>query len=174
MLRPVVYAFIDSQNLNLGVRSQGWVLDFRKFRRYLTDKYNVSKAYLFVGHVPGNEQLYTYLVKSGYLLILKPTTNIKFQDKYKIKGNVDAELVLYAMIYYPNYDKAIIVSGDGDFYCLIKYLDENHKLAKILVPSGKYSSLLKQFNRKSLIARVDLLKSMLINKKAGIRVRSKP
>jgi len=24
------YAFIDSQNLNLGVRSQGWVLNFAK------------------------------------------------------------------------------------------------------------------------------------------------
>lgn len=56
-----IYAFIDSQNLNLGVRSQGWVLDFTRFRKYLEDKYNVSKAFLFVGYVPGNEALYTYL-----------------------------------------------------------------------------------------------------------------
>lgn len=55
---PIVYAFIDSQNLNLGIRSQGWVLDFKKFRLYLKNKYHVEKAYLFIGMVPGNEQLY--------------------------------------------------------------------------------------------------------------------
>ena len=32
------YAFIDSQNLNLGVKSQGWVLDFTRFRIFLKYK----------------------------------------------------------------------------------------------------------------------------------------
>ena len=68
-----VYAFIDSQNLNLGIRSQGWELDFKKFRLYLKNKYHVEKAYLFIGLVPGNEQLYTSLLEMGYLLVFKPT-----------------------------------------------------------------------------------------------------
>ena len=45
--REIVYAFIDSQNLNLGIKSQGWELDWRKFRQYLRNKYYVSKAYLY-------------------------------------------------------------------------------------------------------------------------------
>lgn len=36
--KSTVYAFIDSQNLNLGVQSQGWKLDFAKFRVFLKDK----------------------------------------------------------------------------------------------------------------------------------------
>jgi len=32
------YAFIDSNNLNLGIQSLGWKLDFRRFRRYLKEK----------------------------------------------------------------------------------------------------------------------------------------
>lgn len=52
------FAFIDSQNLNLGVRSQGWKLDWRKFRQYLRNKYGATKAYLFIGQVVGNESLY--------------------------------------------------------------------------------------------------------------------
>ncbi len=36
------FAFIDSQNLNLGVKSQGWNLDFFRFRRFLRDKYNAQ------------------------------------------------------------------------------------------------------------------------------------
>ncbi|KKP92579.1 MAG: hypothetical protein UR98_C0023G0008 [Parcubacteria group bacterium GW2011_GWA1_36_12] len=49
--KPIVYAFIDSQNLNLGIKSQGWKLDWRKFRQYLRNKYSVVKAYLFIGQV---------------------------------------------------------------------------------------------------------------------------
>jgi len=63
----------------------------------------------------------------------------------KIKGNVDAELVLHAMIEWNNYLKAVIVSGDGDFYCLIEYLDNENKLLRIIAPNSKYSSLLRKY-----------------------------
>lgn len=62
-----------------------------------------------------------------------------------VKGNVDAELVLHAMIEYANYDKALIVTGDGDFYCLVEYLLKMDKLLKLMVPNkGKYSSLFRK------------------------------
>ena len=115
--RQKIYAFIDSQNLNLGVRSQGWKLDWRKFRQYLRNKYFVVKAYLFIGQVAGNEALYAFLQECDYILIFKPTLEHREKDKVIIKGNVDAELVLHSMIQYKNYDKAVIVSGDGDFHC---------------------------------------------------------
>ena len=56
---PKIYAFVDSQNLDLGVKSQGWSLDFARFKVYLEDKCRASKIFLFVGYVPGNEALYT-------------------------------------------------------------------------------------------------------------------
>ena len=43
-----IYAFIDSQNLNLGVRSQRWVLDFGRFIKYLEDKYRAEKTFLLL------------------------------------------------------------------------------------------------------------------------------
>ena len=97
------YAFVDSQNLNLSVREQGWILDFKKFRRYLQDKYGIAKAFIFIGYVPQNQDLYTNLQKDGYILIFKPTLNL---PNGGVKGNVDAELVLHAMIESENYDKA--------------------------------------------------------------------
>ena len=166
------YAFVDSQNLNLGVKSMGWELDFRKFRLYLKNKYNVSQAYLFIGHVSGNEQLYTNLQKYGYILIFKPTLEYKKSGKQIIKGNVDAELVLHTMIEYPNYNKAIIVSGDGDFHCLVEYLDEKDKLLRLIVPNKKYSSLLRKFNK--YIVEIENLRSLLEIKKTKISGRSKP
>ena len=172
--KNTVYAFIDSNNLHLGVLSQGWKLDWRKFRQYLRNKYNVNKAYLFIGQVAGNEALYAFLQESGYILIFKPTLEHQQQNKVKIKGNVDAELVLHSMIQYKNYDKAVIVTGDGDFHCLVEYLEEKGKLLKILAPTNHYSSLLRKFNNKNYIVRIDLLRGSLEQKKTGIRGRSKP
>lgn len=142
------YAFIDSQNLNLSIKDCGWELDFARFYVYLRDKYKIKKAFLFIGYVAGNEPLYTFLQKVGYLLIFKPTLDYKKEGIRYTKGNIDAELVLHAMIEYPNYDKAIIVSGDGDFYCLIEYLEQQDKLFHILIPNPKqYSALLRKFHK---------------------------
>ena len=135
------YSFIDSQNLNLSIRSLGWKLDFARFRIYLKEKYGVIKAFLFIGYVEGNNDLYVSLQSAGFLCVFKPT--LEYKDG-TTKGNCDAELVLHAMIEYPNYDKAIIVTGDGDFYCLVQYLLEKNKLSVILIPNRlKFSALLK-------------------------------
>lgn len=136
------YAFIDSQNLNLSIRDQGWILDFKKFRRYLKDKYSITKAFLFIGYVQENQDLYTTLQEFGYILVFKPTLKL---PEGKVKGNVDAELVLQAMIEFENYEKAMIVTGDGDFHCLVKYLLEKEKLLKLMIPNrNKYSSLFRK------------------------------
>lgn len=144
--QQVIYAFIDSQNLNLGVRSQDWKLDFAKFRIFLKDKYKVSKAFLFIGFIPKHRNLYSFLERAKYKVIYKPVVESDNKSK-PVKGNVDAELVLHTMIEFPNYQKAIIVSGDGDFYCLAEYLEKKKKLEKIIVPNKKYSSLLRKFGK---------------------------
>ena len=137
------YAFIDSQNLNLSIRDQEWRLDFGRFRKYLEDKYGITKAFLFIGYVPTQQNLYTSLQQSGYVLIFKPTLALA---EGRVKGNVDAELVLHAMIEYPNYDQAVIVTGDGDFHCLVEYLKKQGKLCRLLIPNKqKYSALLRKF-----------------------------
>jgi len=155
-----IYAFIDSQNVNLATQECGWKLDFSRFYVYLKDKYKVSKAYLFIGYVAGNEALYTFLQKAGYIVVFKPTLEYGKKGQTHTKGNVDAELVLHAMIEYHNYDKAIIISGDGDFHCLIEYLEKQNKLSKIIIPnSRKYSALLRKF--KEYFAYMNLLKKKL-------------
>ena len=176
------YAFIDSQNLNLGTQRMGWKMDWRRFRQYLKDEHNISKAYMFIGYMSENEALYEYMHELGFLVVLKPTVDISQnesrsdkskdpnkpagqtveKEKGSVKGNVDAELVLYAMKEWPNYNKAILVSGDGDFFSLAEYLNQNNKLGKILAPNWQYSSLLKVFEDK--IIRLDQLRGQLAYK----------
>lgn len=167
------FAFIDSQNLNLGVRSLGWKLDFAKFRKYLADKYKVQKAFLFIGFIEDNQLLYTTLQEAGYICVFKPTLRSSQHKKIKIKGNVDAELVLHTMIEYQHYDKAIIVSGDGDFHCLVEYLDQKNKLLKIIVPNKHYSSLLRRF-RRYIVHVADFKSKIERTKKRGNNLRTKP
>jgi uncharacterized LabA/DUF88 family protein len=158
------YAFIDSQNLNLGIRDQGWELDFYRFRIYLRKKYGVAKAYMFLGYLQENERMYDALKRYGYELVFKPVVRMKNNE---VKGNVDAELVLQAMIDYQQYAKAVIVTGDGDFYCLVKYLNEQGKLLKLLVPNQKkHSALLrKAISSPQYIAFVNPLRHLVEHKK---------
>lgn len=153
-----IYAFIDSNNLNLGIKSMGWNLDFRRFRVYLREKYNVSVAYLFLGYVPGNQDLYSSLQKNGYVLIFKPT--LPDRDG-KVKGNIDADLTLQAMIDYPKYDKAVIVTSDGDFHSLVKYLYENKKLYFVMSPCRETCSILLKKAAKEKIVFMDNLRNKL-------------
>ena len=139
---PRNYAFIDGNNLHLSVRNIGWKLDYRKFRRYLEEKYHVVRAYYFIGEIPGMERLYDSLRRYGFNLVFKPPIIDKTGN---YKGNVDAELVLQAMIDLDEYDGAVVVTSDGDFGCLVKYLNDNGKLERLLAASrGGCSRYLRQ------------------------------
>lgn len=157
------YAFIDSQNLNMSFMEMGWSLDYYRFRVYLKEKYNVTKAYLFIGYIASNADLYRSLQEKGYILIFKPTL---LHKDGTVKGNCDAELVLQAMVEYQNYHQAVIVTGDGDFHCLVKYLLQNNKLQKVLIPNQqKYSALLKKFPSGCLGFLSDLKKKVAYKRK---------
>lgn len=125
---------------------KGWRLDFRKFRRYLWDKYRVTKAFLFIGYIAQYQSLYRDLKSYGYELIYKSTVKDEFG---KPKGNVDSELVLHAAaIEFSEYDLAVVVAGDGDYRCLYEFLTQKKKLLRIIIPNEKSeSSLLKPFQQ---------------------------
>ena len=157
------YAFIDGQNLYLAIQELGWKLDYKRFRIYLKEKYSVEKAYMFMGFLPANQELYNFLQTVGFVLVFKPILENK---QNVIKGNCDAELVLQTMIDLKNYDKAVIITGDGDFYCLVKYLDNNNKLMKVLSPSVKNcSSLLTKIAGKKISFVSDLRRKLEYKKK---------
>jgi uncharacterized LabA/DUF88 family protein len=182
--KPVAFAFIDSQNLNLGVQKVGWKMDWKKLLNYLETEYNVKKAYLFIGYMQEHESMYEQLHDLGYYIVLKPTLEVtiapdksvivkpgqKPEEKKVVKGNIDAELVLYAMKEMPNYQQAIIVSGDGDFLCLVEYLAAKKRLLHLMTPNWRYSSLLKPYDK--YIVRIDQLRSTLEHK--DYRKKNKP
>jgi uncharacterized LabA/DUF88 family protein len=144
------YAFIDNENVNMSVQKQGWKMDWGKLRQRLEKTFNVTKAYMFMGYSPEHQEMYTYFQQLWYVLIFKPMTHTWAWVK---KWNVDAELVLQAMIDIQEYDKAVVVTGDGDFACLVRYLYGQDKLATLVVPNQqRYSDLLNHAAKEKMIS----------------------
>ena len=157
------YSFIDAQNLHRGIKTLGWELDWERFRVYLNEKYGVDTAYIFIGFIPENKELYLYLQKAGYILVYKPVIP---NGNGGAKGNVDADLVLQVMLDYEKYNKAIIISSDGDFYSLVKHLYTTNKLEIVISPYKKTCSTLLKKSAREKIVFIDNLKQLLEKKKS--------
>lgn len=157
------YAFIDGANLYSASLDLGWKLDYKRFRVWLQEKHQIQKAYIFIGLIPKNKDLYAYLQECGFTLIFK---EVVYDGSGKAKGNCDADLVLYAVrdAYENNFDQALIISSDGDYAGLVKFLLERKQLFGIISPARveKCSILLKRTNAR--IAYLDDQKSILVQK----------
>ena len=136
-------AFIDGQNLHLGTTQDNWKIDLYKFRTYLTQKHNVSEAYYFIGYISdNNREIYNNIQRAGFIMLFKEH-NINSLGKKK--GNVDSDIIFEMMrtiIDNTDFEKIILVSGDGDYKKVVDYLISKNKFAKILFPNRRFRSSL--------------------------------
>ncbi|MDD2935334.1 MAG: NYN domain-containing protein [Candidatus Pacebacteria bacterium] len=136
-------AFIDGQNLHLGTTQNKWKVNHNKLRKYLNDKYHVNEAYYFLGYVSEEEQdLYNNLQKAGFIVVFKEHSSAL---KGKKKGNVDTDIVFEILKRYidnNDFDKIILISGDGDYKKIVDYLIKKDKFEKILFPNNGFASTL--------------------------------
>ena len=132
--------YIDGNNLYRSAKELGFEIDYKKFRGWLRQKYNPVNVYLFIGLVSDKEKFYEHLKKCGFILIFKQTISVGDV----IKGNSDAELVLKTVsdFYTKAFDSCILVTGDGDFGCLVEFLVTNSALNDVLAPDYKKCSFL--------------------------------
>lgn len=140
------YAFIDGQNLHYGTHKllvDPWRVDLLRFRKYLEHKYKVVNAYYFLGCVQEeNQEIYEEIQKAGFVLVFRQHSTVMIGKK---KGNVDSDLIFHIMkkIYkQEDFDKVVLVSGDGDYKLVVDFLIEENRLEKILFPNKKFASSL--------------------------------
>ena len=142
-------AFVDGQNLYMNTAKKEinpWVINLARFRIYLEKKYNVDKAYYFLGYVQDtNQELYEEIQKAGFVLLFRQHNPAMIGKK---KGNVDSDIIFHVMkkMYKKEeFGKVILVSGDGDYKLLVDFLVEENRFGKMLFPDKQYaSSLYKQ------------------------------
>lgn len=142
------YAFIDASNIIYGTRDEGWKVDFKKLYKYLKERFGCKVVYYFAGLDSINtkqKNFYKLLSDFGYKMILKPVKIYSQPDGSKIrKANCDVDLTFYAMRDLPKFDRLILLSGDGDFEILLKYLVEIGKNVLILANSKRTAHEIKQ------------------------------
>lgn len=142
-------AFIDGQNLHMGTTSEGWKVDFKKFKVYLKENYDIDSAYYFLGYFSVKYQkLYENLLESGFIVVFKEhSENLKTSKK----GNIDGDLIFEAMRFLlenKDFGKVLIISGDGDYKKIVNYLITKDRFIKILFPNKKASFLYKKIEQK--------------------------
>jgi uncharacterized LabA/DUF88 family protein len=142
------YAFIDGQNLYMGTAKREikpWVVDLKRFRVYLAEKYSVIKAFYHLGYVQDTssaQELYEKIQNAGFILVFRQHSEAMIGNK---KGNVDSDIIFSIMkrLYKKEeFEKIILVSGDGDYKNLVDFLIEEKKFKKLLLPDGKRASSL--------------------------------
>ena len=155
-------AFIDGQNLHLGTTQNNWKVDFKKFRIYLKDKYKVETAYYFLGFTSETQNdLYKNLQEAGFIIIFKYHSLNLITEK---KGNVDTDIVFEVMkniIDNKDFDKIVLVSGDGDYRKLVDYLMNKNLFIKILFPDRKSASSLYKYLTVRFFDYIDNIKSKI-------------
>ncbi|MBR0403570.1 NYN domain-containing protein [Candidatus Saccharibacteria bacterium] len=160
-------AFIDGQNLYINTLANNWAVDLIKFRIYLKERYNVENAYYFLGVVDeGNQDLYELIQKAGFILVFREHTQSMIGKK---KGNVDTDIVFTIMSKIADnedFNNVILVSGDGDYFKMVKYLINKGRFAKLLAPNRhSTSSLYRVFTPKY----VDFLDSPGVKRKISLK-----
>ncbi len=137
--------YIDGNNLYRAAKELGFEINYKKFGGWLRQKYNATSIYLFIGLVSGRVKFYEHLQECGFILVFKQTVSVGGV----IKGNCDAELVLKVTsdFYTKNFDSCVLVTGDGDFGCLVEFLLQNSVFDSLIAPNrNKCSILLKNKN----------------------------
>jgi uncharacterized LabA/DUF88 family protein len=167
-------AFVDGQNLYMGttqLKRNPWKIDLKKFRIFLKDKYKVKTAYYFIGYIQEcNQDLYNSIQEAGFVLSFRKHNSAMLGKK---KGNVDTDIVFLAMkkVYKKdNFDKIVLVSGDGDYLRLVDFLVEEKKFKKLLSPNKKFmSSLYKKLGSEYF----DFLDKKSIKNKIKTKIKKK-
>jgi uncharacterized LabA/DUF88 family protein len=164
--------YIDGQNLYMGTTTgePAWDVDLARFRQYLSRKYNVEKAFYYLGYVQDNyEYLYEEIQAAGFILVFRQHNAAMIGIK---KGNVDSDIIFSIMkrLYkQESFGKIILVSGDGDYKMLVDFLIEEGRFAKILFPNQRRaSSLYKKLTATYLADLADINMRNKIGKRKGV------
>ena len=91
-------------------------------------------------------RFYLKLEKFGYELHLKPVKLYEQDDgTTKRKANCDVDMTFYLMKERDGFDKVVILSGDGDFLPILKYLKEKGKEIIVLARGPRTAREIRQF-----------------------------
>ena len=101
---------------------------------------------LLIGRHLQRVRFYLKLEKFGYKLFLKPVKLYEQDDgTTKRKANCDVDMAFHLMKEKDNFDRIVVLSGDGDFLPVLKYLKGIGKEVVVLARSKRTAKEIRQF-----------------------------
>jgi len=138
-LKGKVAVFIDASNIYFSQKTLGWKIDFRKLLDYFKSECNLIKISFYSSINPENKKerkFHDFLEIIGYIVKHKEIKFIKNEEEEKFgghhKGNIDVDLTIDAVYFKDSYDSFVLLSGDGDFESLIKFLKSYNKYCLVI------------------------------------------
>ncbi|ARM30331.1 NYN domain-containing protein [Prosthecochloris sp. HL-130-GSB] len=134
--------FIDAANLFFTQRFLGWQIDFSRLIAYFMQRFDSVEARYYVPEgeeiAPDQVSFYRMLQASGYSITAKPVKKIldRQTGELVVKGNLDVELAVDALMMADSFDSFILLSGDGDFLPLLKALRSMNKEVEVYSTRG--------------------------------------
>lgn len=123
-----------------------------KLEKYLLDVLKNKESALneaeivLIGRHLKRVRFYNRLEKFGYTMILKPVKMYEQGDgTTKRKANCDVDMTFYLMKEVGNFDRVIILSGDGDFLPVLKHLRTLDKNVEILARGPRTAREIRRF-----------------------------
>jgi uncharacterized LabA/DUF88 family protein len=117
-----VSIFIDAANLYHAASVAKLRIDFVQIAKWFKQKSNLVALNFYTAFDPEDDRQLDFFKKlelAGYSIIKKP---LKRNDNL-IKGNMDIELAVDAIMQAKDYEILILLSGDGDFFYLVDTLE---------------------------------------------------
>jgi uncharacterized LabA/DUF88 family protein len=120
--------FIDGANMFYAQRKMGWHIDYRKVYEFYASQAQVYNAFYYtsVTNPPdaGMEGFLRALTGMGYTVRRKVVKEILDQETGQTirKANLDIEIVIDMLTTAELYDRAVLISGDGDFERAVEFL----------------------------------------------------
>ncbi len=120
--------FIDGANMFYAQRKMGWHIDYRKVYEFYASQAQVYNAFYYTSVTnppdPGMEGFLRALTGMGYTVRRKVVKEILDQETGQTvrKANLDIEIVIDMLTTADLFDRAILISGDGDFERAVEFL----------------------------------------------------
>lgn len=141
--REIIAIFIDSSLLFYSAFQLEIEIDYRKLLKNLTNEKSVLGTFYYIGGDPTNEKQKQFLLwmhRNGYRVISKDLVELPDGSK---KANLNVEIAIDMLSLVNSYDRAILVSGDGDLsYVVDKISSQGVRVDVISLRSMTSDSLI--------------------------------
>lgn len=147
--QKITYAFVDAANIIYRQKDKGyWKIDLKKLISYLKSRFHAKHVLYFGGVDSSNavqNRLYTKMESWGYEMRLNPVKKFTNDrgERYN-KADVDSRMTFEMMRLEKEYDQAVVLTGDGDYYWVLQYLIEKKDRIWLIASPDKTAKELKQ------------------------------